>query len=402
MKSVLVTNASSTTALAVIRSLGRRGIPVIAADSVASSVGFMSKYCMTRLLYDDPLERPSKSLATLVEIGKRFKKPILLPAGDDIIFLAMKYRAAIDKAFILPLPPTTSLKFAFDKSLTMQLASKMGIPIPRTFMPSDLKELEGSKEDLRFPVVIKPRINVGFRRRFGAKILKAWSFKQLSERYRTVSKYFSKPLIQEYIPGGTKTLYSLCTIFDAAHRSLGLFTMRKLQQLMEGVTACGESVSNLRVESFGIELLRAMKWVGPVEVEFKKDSRDGEFKLMEVNPRPFMWVSLPIKSGFDMPFLWYKIALEGTCFKTCDMRKDLKFINLMHYFLGFINELSSNTLEVEGLRNYLTNLKGRFVFDLLSKDDISPFLCYPFLFLILRAVEATSKISFQASNLTHV
>lgn len=91
-----------------------------------------------------------------------------------------------------------------------------------------------------------------------------------------------------------------------------------------------------------------------------------------------------------------------TCFKTCDMRKDLKFINLTHYFLGFINELSSNTLDIEMLRNYLTNPKGRFVLDLLSKDDISPFLCYPFLFLILRAKEATSKISFQASNLTHV
>jgi len=99
LKNAVVTGASSTTALAMIKSLGRKRIPVIALDSVAYSIGFMSKYCIKHLLYDDPVQYPKKCLATLVRVGEALKKPILLPAGDDIIFLAMKYRSIIDKTF---------------------------------------------------------------------------------------------------------------------------------------------------------------------------------------------------------------------------------------------------------------------------------------------------------------
>lgn len=388
MKNVVVTDASSTTALAMIRSLGKRRIPVIALDSVAYSIGFMSKYCTTHLLYDNPVQYPKKSLATLVRIGEMFKKPILLPAGDDIIFLAMKYRSIIDKAFIFPLPPNSNLKYAVDKELTMQLALREDVPIPKTFIPSTFKQLEELKSELSYPLVIKPRINVGFRSKFGTKIFKVWSFEQLTEAYGLVSKHFPKPLIQEYIPGGTKTLYSVCTIFDAAHRPLGFFSIRKSHQLLEGVTSCGESVETPEIESLSLKILKTIDWVGPAEVEFKLDPRDQEFKLMEINPRPFMWMNLPIESGLDIPYLWYKIAVGETCDEVNKIRKDLKFINLFHYFLGFIRKLSYNKIETEPIWSFLESLKGHFIFDLLSRDDVIPLASYPLLFLFSRVKEA--------------
>jgi len=386
MKNVVISNASSTTALAMIRSLGRRGIPVIATDSTPYSVGFMSRYCMRRLLYQNPIESPRESLATLVKIGHMFKRPVLLPGGDDIIFLAMKYRHIIEKAFIFPLPPNERLQYTVDKGLTMQLASKEDVPIPRTFTPTNLEELHHLKNELTYPVVIKPRINIGFRNIFRTKLIKAWSFEELVAAHKLVSKYFSRPLIQEYIPGGTTNLYSLGTVFDRKHRSLGVCVERKLHQLIEGVTSCGETVDNPKIVSLAIKILKAIKWFGPAEVEFKRDSRDGEFKLIEINPRPFMWVNLPIKSGLDIPFLWYKIALEETCEETIDVRKDLKFINLFHYFLGFLEELSSAKSKTE-FTSYLRDLKGHFVFDLLSKEDMLPLLSYPFLLTILQTKE---------------
>lgn len=391
MKAAVVTNANSTTALAMIRSLGRKNIPVIALDSVAYSVGFMSKYCMRHLLYEDPIQFPKETVATLVRIGKALNKPVLLPAGDDIIFLVMRYRSMLEKAFVFPLPQNDFLKYAVDKRLTMQLALQEGIPIPKTFMPSTSNQLNKIKGELRYPVVVKPRINIGFRNKFGTKTIKAWSFKQLTEIYRLVSKHFSRPLIQEYVPGGTKNLYSLGTIFDQQHRPLGIFLERKLHQLIDGVTSCGEFVHNQEIVNLSLKILQTIKWVGPAEVEFKLDPRDSEFKLMEINPRPFMWVNLPIKSGLDIPYLWYSIAVEEPCEEIGNIRNDLKFINLYHFVLGLIKELSSNEQKIKAIGSHLKTLRGRFVFDLLSKADMLPFLSYPLLFLILRIKEAKSR-----------
>ena len=387
----VVTNASSTTALAMIRSLGRRNIPVMALDSVACSVGFMSKYCTRHLLYEDPIQFPREALATLIRIGKALNKPVLLPAGDDIIFLAMKYRPILEKAFVLPLPKNDFLKYTVDKGLTMQLALKEGISIPETFMPSTSKQLNDIKDELRYPVVIKPRINVGFRKKFGTKMIKLWSFGQLTETYKLVSKHFPRPLIQEYIPGGTKNLYSLGTVFDRSHRPLGIFLERKLHELIDGVTSCGEFAENSEITRSSLRMLKAIKWVGPAEVEFKKDMRDDKFKLMEINPRPFMWVNLPIESGLDIPYLWYKIAMGEECKEIGPIRKGSKFINLCHFFLGFLRELQSNKSKIKVISSHLKALKGHFVFDLLSSDDLPPLLSYPLLFLILRAKEARTQ-----------
>lgn len=400
MKNVVVTNSNSTSALAIIRSLGRRKIPIIASDSVVYSIGFMSKYCSQHILYEDPIQHPRESLATLVKIGEAFDKPILLPAGDDIIFLAMKYREIFERAFVLPLPLNESLKYAIDKELTIRLALREKVPIPKTFAPLTVDELKHLKDRLEYPLVIKPRINVGFRRRFRTKLFKVWSFEQLTQTYKLVSKYFPKPLIQEYIPGETDTLYSFCTIFDQRHRPLGIFSIRKLHQLVEGVTACGEFVDDQEIANFAVKILRSINWVGPAEVEFKRDSRNGALKLMEINPRPFMWMALPITSGLDIPYLWYKIAMGESCKQINAITKGLKFINLFHYLLGFIRELSSDKGATKFLRSHVTPLKGgHFVYDLSSKEDPGPFLSYPLLLVLLRIREACEQKKLQLNIL---
>jgi predicted ATP-grasp superfamily ATP-dependent carboligase len=380
MVDVVVTNASSTTALALIRSLGKQKISVIASDSFPYSIGFMSKYCKQRFLYDDPYQNPTKTLKTLIKIGKNLGKPILMPAGDDILLLAIKYRTTLDDALILPLPPNNTLKIAIDRAQTLKLASKLNIPTPKTFTPTSTKELKEISKRLKYPIVIKPRTSGGFRTKFGQKILKVWSLKQLTMTYTLVDKFFPQPLVQEYIPGNVRNLYSLCTIFNQKHNPLGTFSIKKLHQLVEGVTACGEPIEDKNLTNFSIKILKSLKWTGPAEVEFKKDPRDNTLKLMEINPRPFMWINVPIHAGFDIPYLWYKIAIGEKCKRINKLEKNLRFINLFHHFLGLINQISKEENKKQTIKNFLKALKGRFVFDLLSTNDVLPFLSYPLLF----------------------
>jgi predicted ATP-grasp superfamily ATP-dependent carboligase len=380
MVDVVVTNASSTTALALIRSLGKQKIPVIASDSIPYSIGFISKYCKQHFLYENPYENPQKTLETLTKIGKTLGKPILMPAGDDVLLLATKYRTTLDQTFILSLPPNNTLKTAIDREQTLKLASKLNIPTPKTFTPTSTNELKEINKKLKYPIIIKPRTSGGFRNKFGQKILKVWSLKQLIKTYTLVNKFFPKPLVQEYIPGGVQNLYSLCTIFNQKHNPLGTFSIKKLHQLIEGVTACGEPIEDKNLTNLSIKILKTLKWIGPAEVEFKKDPRDNTLKLMEINPRPFMWINLPIHAGFDIPHLWYKIATGEKCRRINKLEKNLRFINLFHHLLGLINQISHEENKKQTIKNSLKALKGHFVFDLLSTNDILPFFSYPLLF----------------------
>ena len=159
---------------------------------------------------------------------------------------------------------------------------------------------------------------------------------------------------------------------------------------MEGISSRGDFLNDQKPIKLGMRLLKAMKWIGPAEVEFKKDPRDGEFKILEVNPRPTMLVNFSVLSGLDIPFLWYKIAVGEECEKAGEMRGNCyKYINLWNYLFGAIRELSSNEQSV--LIRYLRGLKGPFLFDVLSKDDALPFIAYPFLFAVQRIKERMSR-----------
>jgi predicted ATP-grasp superfamily ATP-dependent carboligase len=89
---------------------------------------------------------------------------------------------------------------------------------------------------------------------------------------------------------------------------LGLFCGRKLRQTPPGVGTCrvGEAVWVEEVVEQGLELLRALEHKGLSQVEFKRDRRDGSFKLMEVNPRLWQWHGLAFACGVDLPLIAYR------------------------------------------------------------------------------------------------
>jgi predicted ATP-grasp superfamily ATP-dependent carboligase len=114
--------------------------------------------------------------------------------------------------------------------------------------------------------------------------------------------------VQELIPGGDDELYSLGSYLAADGEPLGIFSGRKLRQTPPGVGTCrvGEAVWVEEVVDQGLKLLRELEFHGLSQVEFKRDPRNGEFKLMEVNPRLWQWHSLAAACGVDLPRIAYR------------------------------------------------------------------------------------------------
>jgi predicted ATP-grasp superfamily ATP-dependent carboligase len=146
---------------------------------------------------------------------------------------------------------------------------------------------------------------VEFRRVFKRQSFRCETRAELDEAWERASPY--DPLVQELIPGGDEELYSLGSYLSADGEALGLFCGRKLRQTPPGVGTArvGEAVWVDEVVEQGLALVRGLGVRGIAQTEFKRDPRDGVFKLMEVNPRLWQWHGLAAACGVDLPRIAY-------------------------------------------------------------------------------------------------
>jgi predicted ATP-grasp superfamily ATP-dependent carboligase len=301
MARVLVTDGHFRKSLAVVRSLGRKGIPVTVGERTFLSTSFFSKYCTRRLVYPSPQQSPSQFIEFLLREIKKKQYDCLYPMEEETLLLLAKYQSEISKYAYLLIPDLKKIEFVRDKGNLMRFAQAHGIAAPKTLytLPTS-----SSSSTIPIPAVIKPRISSGS---FG--IVYVRKGEDLSSSYRNVHELYSSPLIQEWIPDGGGT-FGLSALFDEASNAKAAFVHRKLRMypIQGGPSTLAEGVEHPQIMELGLSLLKSLNWVGVGMVEFKIDPRDGIPKLMEVNPRFWGSLQLAIASGVDFPFLILKMA----------------------------------------------------------------------------------------------
>ncbi|MBI4609217.1 MAG: ATP-grasp domain-containing protein [Candidatus Rokubacteria bacterium] len=321
--SVLVTDASGNHALAVVRSLGRRGIRVAAADSAWWAKSFFSRYCARRALHPSPAGGVDAFVSGLCRILDEVRPMMLMPMTERTILALMVRREEIESRVALaPLPAPEALSVVFDKHATIELATSLGVPVPKTLRLSGLEDLDRLRSEISFPAVIKPRRSeiwtADDRIVPGGPVEYCFSAEELEAKYLAVHRRAPLPLIQEFIPGegyGVSVLYR-------RGRLKALFAHRRLRMIRP--TGSGSSLRESiapppAMVDAARALLDALAWHGVAMVEFKLDARDGTPKLMEVNGRFWNSVPLAVAAGVDFPFLLYRLAVDG------DVREHLEY-----------------------------------------------------------------------------
>ena len=155
------------------------------------------------------------------------------------------------------------------------------------------------------PCSSKPSDPTGFRREFRRQAFRCSTRAELDEAYERARPY--DPLVQELIPGGDDELYTLGSYLDRDGEALGglLGPEAPADAARVGTCRVGEAVWVDAVVEQGLTLLRGLGFHGLSQVEFKRDPRDGAYKLMEVNPRLFQWHGLAAACGVDLPRVAY-------------------------------------------------------------------------------------------------
>ena len=299
----LVVDVGWVNGLAAIRSLGRAGIPVIAVDHRQSALGFRSRYARPVVSPDPQDEEAFVSFLAGLEVDA--PAPVFATHDEPLNAIARGAERLGDK-FLYPFPPWEVLARIQTKRGQLEAAQGAGVPVPRTAYPASVEEARAAADDLGYPVLVKPSSTEGFKRRFGRQAFRCETGGQVAVAFADAEPF--EPMVQEVVPGGDEELFTLGSYLAADGEALGLFCGRKLRQTPPGVGTCrvGEAVWVEEVVEQGLEVLRALEHKGLSQVEFKRDRRDGSFKLMEVNPRLWQWHGLASACGVDLPLIAYR------------------------------------------------------------------------------------------------
>ena len=300
---VFITDAGYKHTLGAVRALGKRGIYVIAGSSYKHSQSFYSKYCKKRVIYPDA-RKEDEFINFMLNYIRNNGIDVLHPIGYFATTVLSKHKDKFSPYIRIPIADYDSMKIASDKYRTMELAKNLGIKIPKMFDEND-DTIEN------FPVVIK-----GLKESAGS-IHYVNSFKELS-KFKTEDS-----IVQEYIPGEG---YGFFALFNKG-KVRAIFMHRRVREypITGGPSTVAESIYDEKLKELGLKLLESLNWHGVAMVEFKKDARDGEFKLMEINPKFWGSLDLAIASGVDFPYLAVKMAVDGDIEPVFEYETGIKF-----------------------------------------------------------------------------
>ena len=311
---VLVTDAPANASLAVVRSLGRRGVPVgVCSFADEFNLAAYSRWAVDSLTLPSPTHRADDFVDALKKLLETGKYPIVFATTERTIQLITAARASLPSWVDIPMPGSEALETVLDKQRTAAVAERVGVPIPRTWSPADLDEATTLAGSLHYPVIVKPRQTnfLANGHLVKADYAVAESETQFLRAWRAVDAVTPRPLIQALVRGrgvGMNTLWrDGAPVVWFCHRRLREIDLRGGRSTAAVSAACDE-----RLKASAHRILDALGWHGVAMVEFKWDEATDEFWLLEINGR--FWGSLPLAlaCGVDFPYYLYQITIGET------------------------------------------------------------------------------------------
>ena len=378
-------------ALNLIRNLGINGINTYLINDNDFCVSRFSKY-IKRFIKVKNISNPRKGhtkefLETLIQESKKLGiiGSILMPTNDYAVMLISKNKKMLEEYFLVPIPDFEVIKYTYDKRLVHEVTAKEQIPMPKTYYPHSVNDLK--QFDIEYPVLIKPAIPRKFvlQGQAGVKGFVANDEKELTLGYKKAINIIDleEILIQEIIPGGPDKVWLFGSFFKNGE-ALGVWTGRKIRQrpMKFGVATFAQSIYNPDIIKWGIIFLKCINYYGISVIEFREDPRDGEFKLIDPNPRTWNHHDLPTMCGVNLPLMLYKDMIDEEFQSIATFKQDL-------FWMHLLTDIGSTLIEVlkgeYSLEYYFKSLqKKKIKFSVLSSKDPLPFLMETILLYYLK------------------
>jgi predicted ATP-grasp superfamily ATP-dependent carboligase len=272
--------------LGIARSLGRMGVPVYGIDAAQWEPAFASRYCRGRFHLDIGSEPPDLAVAQLQSIARELGgRPVLLPTTDTACIWVAENAGALHQAFRFPAVDVALVRTLCDKNRMQELARKNGVATAHWIAPRSKQDVARFAEEAEFPVMVKEIGSGRLRSRAGGSKFLAHSARELTELYAKAGDPEQPNLIlQEFIPGED---WMFNGYFDEHAQCLFGMTGKKIRRfpVNTGVTSLGICLANQTVIRTTTDFMRAIGYRGILDIGYRRDERDGRYKILDVNPR---------------------------------------------------------------------------------------------------------------------
>jgi predicted ATP-grasp superfamily ATP-dependent carboligase len=313
--------------VAVVRSLGRRGVRVVAVEHDPRARGLRSRYIERCVLVD---EDPALAVAALETIG-RDGGGVLFPTNDRYLMLVSRHHDHLSRWFSITVPPWDVLEPLLNKPACYRLGQAAGLRTPLFFAPRDVAELDRIVAGLdldaqryvlsaKLPGTVPVDVVTGRMTTVAGDDVDTIRARSLDIAARTGNL----PVIMEVIPGRSDRCVGVSMVVDRDHVPVVAYCVRRLQlQLyatgrafvhpyeMGGNVYC-ESVRDDEAVEAATQLVRHARFHGPITVEFRRDARDEGLTLVKADPRVVRATALSTALGMDVSAALYDVFTGRT------------------------------------------------------------------------------------------
>lgn len=376
---VLVLDGDTLPALVIIRSLGKKQVPVAVASHEADPLCKYSRYGSQTLSYPNPLQATARYVEWVQAVLSANPNWFLLPVTERSLVPLINAFSDKKIADRIMMASADALETVLDKSASGDLAERCNVSLPASWSVSDEQQLTALLPSLSYPVVVKPgrSISAGEQR-----VQLTVRYAHSEEELRKICAEFLQQVhvvLQEYFSGEGLGIELIANRGDICYA----FQHKRLHEM----PLTGGGSSYRMSTEIDEELLQASKrlikdlnWHGVAMVEFKKDPVSGRYIFIEINGR--FWGSLPLATaaGADFPWLLYGLYSTGAVPVIPPYQRGVKCRKLSSD-LGWLEavlrkDADQRLVEIpsikEALGDWVDIIRPNHYFDAQSFQDIKP------------------------------
>jgi D-aspartate ligase len=369
--------------LEIVRSLGRNNIPIIVIDE-KTCIARYSKYC--DLFKKCPSFLSEELISFLKELKTKYRLEnwALFPTNDFISFNLATHRAQISQFYKLITPSLSKYLQFYNKHNTIQLAKKAKLSYPETWIPNT----PGMKGfSIPFPVIVRGAEGLRFYKTFGKKVFIANDVDELKQILNKAAQNMADQdiMVQEFIKydPNNKGLYYTSFAINGEVKTSFIWEKIREHPLRHGTSTCCKSIENQTIEKIGKAFISSSGYTGVSEIEFLFDPTENTFKIIEVNARTFLQLSLARACGIDYPMMMYNF-IHGI--QQHYPQKYTSGITWVHFWTDLFFGTLGVVKREHSLKSLIKTYTQKNTWAVLSKKDIKPFIFETLMLPYLAAV----------------
>lgn len=251
-------------------------------------------------------------LTRLQHIHSVEKIDLIIPNFDAELFSFIKLTDHLEKVMgIKTFLPTQEQFDERHKANLNEFGDKHGIKVPESKMIFSTAEITGLKGEFEYPMVVKGKF-------YDAAI--AYTPEQAANHFNKISAKWGLPIIVQKFVHGQEV--NVTALGDGKGVTTGAVAMRKTYITDKGKAWAGIAIKDDKLMDMTTQMIASTKWKGGLELEIIKTS-EGEYYLIEINPRFPAWVYLAVGCGQNHPDALMRLAMgeEVEPFKDYDAGK---------------------------------------------------------------------------------